>query len=380
MLFLRGIIMKKENQTHSRSGKRRVKKKRRNKKALLFIFIPLLLLITATSVYAFNILNKAQVAVEDAYEDDGRERSNLREYNVDPGKDHVSVLFIGVDSSEHRDNEDFALSDALILATLNKDDSSVKLLSIPRDSLVEIPAANPESGPDIYDPNYRGKAIDKITHAHAYGGSSATIGAVENLLEIPVDYFVRLNFHAFVDVVDALGGITFDVPYEFSESDSNDRKNSIHLYPGVQKLNGEEALAVARTRKLDSDLERGKRQQQLMESILNKVVSFESINNLDSVIEAVGNNMGTNLRFNEMMGFASYVISGNLELEMVNMEGTDLWTDLYYYQLDEAHLAETRQLLKHHLGLIDESEMTIEVVGESEDEELGEGLPEESWE
>ena len=66
-----------------------------------------------------------------------------------------------------------------------------------------------------------------------------------------------MNFNAFVDVIDALGGVEVDVPYAFAESNSNEKK-VIHLEPGIQKLNGEETLALARTRKLDSDIERGK--------------------------------------------------------------------------------------------------------------------------
>ncbi|MBU5594382.1 LCP family protein [Amphibacillus sp. MSJ-3] len=339
--------MKKDSQYKSRKVKRRIRKKRRNRKLLFLIFVPLLLLITATSVYAFNLINKAQNTVDESYEDDGREHSELREYNVDPGVDHVSVLFIGVDESEHRVNSgDSFRSDALILATLNKDENSVKLLSIPRDSLVYIPKVG-------YN--------DKITHAHALGGPLATIGAVEHTFDVPVDYWVRLNFNAFVDVIDALGGIEFDVPYEFTESNSDDKRDAIHLYPGVQQIDGEEALAIVRTRKLDNDIERGKRQQQVMEAILNKAVSLGSINKLDNVIEAVGDNMKTNLLFNDMMAFISYGISGKLELEMLNLEGTDLWTDYYYYQLDEESLAKTKQILQHHLGLIDESELTFDL-------------------
>ena len=83
---------------------------------------------------------------------------------------------------------------------------------------------------------------DKITHAHVYGGTEATIETVEELFDIPVDYFFKLNFNAFIDVVDALGGIMVDVPITVSEMDSNDNKNAIHLEEGFQKLNGEEAL------------------------------------------------------------------------------------------------------------------------------------------
>src|SRR5690625_5785080 len=168
-----------------------------------------------------------------------REKSDLREEYVDPKFDNVSILLMGVDSSDERGDDEEARTDALLVATLNKDEKSVKLLSIPRDSYVYVPEVGYET---------------KINHAHAYGGPRATIETVENLLNIPIDYYVRVNFEAFMDVVDAVDGITVDVPYELQEQDSKDRADAIHLYPGGQKLNGEEALALARTRKKDSDV------------------------------------------------------------------------------------------------------------------------------
>lgn len=329
---------------------RLIRKKRRKRRLLIWsILIPILLFVSVGFAYAFDLYSRAQSVVDGAYENDGRERSNLREFDVDPGSDHVSILFIGVDESDHRDNSGRSLSDALILATLNKDENSVKLLSVPRDSYVYIPEVG-----------YK----DKINHAHAFGGPIATIEALEGLLDIPIDYWVRLNFHAFVDVVDALGGVTFDVPYEFKESNSDDRRNSIHLMPGVQTVDGEEALALARTRKLDSDLHRGRRQQELMHAIFDKAVSIGSINKIGDVIDAVGDNMATNLNFNQLMSFASYGLSGNLNLESINIEGNDLWLansrgqEIYYFELDETQLNEKKKLLQEHLDITSPSVTT----------------------
>lgn len=337
-------MKKHKQQLITRTDLKKNKKRRKRRKLLLVCLVPILLLLTATGVYAYNIWNKAQQALDNAYQDDGRDRSELREEEVNPIDNHVSVLFIGVDASDKRANEDNALSDALVLATLNRDDHSVKLLSIPRDSYVYIPEVGYE---------------DKINHAHARGGPLATIGAVEGFLDIPVDYWVRLNFHAFVDVVDALGGITVDVPYEFTEQDSSDRQGAIHLYPGIQNIDGEEALALARTRKKDNDIYRGMRQQEIMQAILAKAASFGSISRLDNVIEAVGDNMATNLSFNEIISFLSYAISGNLDVESLTLSGDDLWLNngtnrVYYYQLDEENLIEIQNTLKAHLGVIDE--------------------------
>lgn len=142
-----------------------------------------------------------------------------------------------------------------MLATLNEKEKSVKLLSIPRDSYVYIPE--------------RGYS-DKITHAHYFGGVSSTLDTVEELLDIPVDYYVKMNFDAFMDVVDALGGIDVDVPVTFTEQNSKDKAGAIHLEKGYQELDGEQALALARTRKIDNDIERGKRQQLIMQAIMKK--------------------------------------------------------------------------------------------------------------
>ena len=79
------------------------------------------------------------------------------------------------------------------------------------------------------------KKKDKITHAHAYGGTEATIETVEELFDIPVDYFFKLNFNAFIDVVDALGGITVDVPITFLKWIVTTRQNAIHLRKRISR-------------------------------------------------------------------------------------------------------------------------------------------------
>ena len=198
---------------------------------------------------------KAKSVLSEAHVEDHRDKSQLRDHKVNPGKDNVSILIIGIDASEKRGENRKALSDTLILATLNKKSKTVKLLSIPRDSLVYIPDLGYET---------------KINSAHSHGGTEATINTVENLLDIPVDYWVKVNFEAFIDLVDAVNGIDIEVPYEFTEQDSKDVAGAIHLQAGFQHLDGEEALALARTRKLDNDIEREKDSRKLLKLLLIK--------------------------------------------------------------------------------------------------------------
>ena len=227
-------------------------------------------------------------------------------------------------------------TDALILTTFNVKDKSVKMVSIPRDSYVYIPE--------------RGKK-DKITHAHVYGGTDATIETVEELFDIPVDYFFKLNFNAFIDVVDALGGITVDVPITFTEQDSKDQADAIHLRKGLQELDGEEALALARTRKIDNDIERGKRQQLVLKAIIDKAVSVGSITKYGDVMESMGNNLTTNMDFGEMLGLFNYALAG-LNIESLAIEGEDTKIKgIYYYELLESSVKEISETFENHLEL-----------------------------
>src|SRR5699024_12260836 len=107
---------------------------------------------------------------------------------------------------------------------------------------------------------------DKITHAHAYNGPTASMDSVEATLNVPVDYYVRINMEAFVDAVDELGGIEYDVPYNISEPNTNNT-GKIKMKKGQQKLNGDEALEVARTSNKDSDLKHSKIHMDLIKKI-----------------------------------------------------------------------------------------------------------------
>lgn len=312
------------------------KKKKRKLRKRAYILIPLFIVFIGALSWAISLYIKADSVLTDSYEDDGRDKSELRAEKVDPKFDNVSILMMGVDDNDHRTGN--ARTDSLMVATLNKDEKSVKLVNIPRDSYVYVPAYGYET---------------KINHAHAKGGPKATIETVENLLEVPIDYYVKVNFHAFVEVVDALGGITAEVPYEFKESNSMDKRDAIHLMPGEQKLNGEEALALARTRKLDNDIERGKRQQDLIKAIVKKATSVNALLKFDDVIEAIGDNMTTNMTFSEMKSFISYGTSGsNIDIDSSTLSGVDYQpANVYYWQLDQQALTETKTMLQSHLEL-----------------------------
>ncbi len=331
--------------------------KKGRKKTKIVISALLVFLIIGGS-YTWFLVNKASSAVRNAAHGLARgDKSDLRDKAVKPISNNVSVLIMGVDESDTRGKEYGAAirTDAMLLATFNKDSKTVKLLSIPRDTYTYIPIE---------------KKMDKITHAHAYGsakngkngGPQASIDAVEKLLNVPVDYFVKFNFKSFIKIVDDLGGIEVDVPVEFTEQDSNDNAGAIHLKKGVQKLNGEEALALARTRHIDSDAMRGQRQQLVIEAILKKLASVDSVTKVGDIIDHIDGQFVTNLTFDDMLSFYKYGVDSSIENLQIN--GKDCYMSAgdkecgrasdggtYYYVPVEEDLDNLTKQLRTHLGL-----------------------------
>ncbi|PKR77972.1 transcriptional regulator [Halalkalibacillus sediminis] len=310
----------------------------KKKKVILSVITILIAGLSAATIYAVDLFQEAERVVNESHEPLERgDVSEKRDEKIDPEVDNVSILFVGIDDNENRKDES-SLADALVLATLNKEESSINLVSIPRDSYVDV--------------TYQ-QEKDKITHTHAIAGLDNTVSTVENLLDVPVDYYVRMDFKAFVEIVDNLNGITFDVPYNLTEFNSEDEKNAIYLQEGEQVLNGEEALALARTRKYDNDLYRGERQMKILQTIINKTLSFSSVTKYKSLIQSVGDHMTTNITFDEMVKFHNYVSSSNsLDINKHQLDGSDLMKDgVYYFQLNQESVTDIKQKLQNHLEI-----------------------------
>lgn len=314
---------------------RLIKKRKRKNSKWRWLWYTLLVFVIFVVLYGAYLSNKVAHVTNKAHKPLERgEKSEKRIEPVYPGKDNFSVLFIGVDE---RKGETKSRSDVLILATFNKDDKTIKMVSIPRDTRVLIP----------------GYYEDKINHAHYFGGVDLAVNTVEELFDVPVDYYVKLNFEAFIEIIDALGGITVDVPFTFTEMDSNDKKNSITLHEGRQHLNGEEALAFVRMRKQDplGDIGRGERQKQVIKAIIEKGATLQSITKFDDILDSIGDNLTTNFTFQNLVALHSY--AGSLQsIETLQLKGKDQYiNNIYYYSLNEDSVAEVSLTLKEHLGL-----------------------------
>ncbi|OEK60560.1 hypothetical protein AST00_11520 [Staphylococcus equorum] len=312
-----------------------------NKFFKYFLIFLSLVLVVVPVIFAIILLKSSQGAFENSFNDgDSSRKSNIRESKVDPSKDPISILFLGIDGNSGREKNgqstEQSRTDAMILSTFSSDKEQIRMLSIPRDTISYIPKVG---------------YYDKITHAHAYGGPTASMDSVEATLNVPVDYYVRINMDAFVDAVDELGGIEYDVPYDISEPNTDD-SGKIKVEKGLQKLNGDEALAVARTRHQDSDLKRGQRQMELIKKLFAKAQNADSFSKLDDVIEIVGNNSKHNLSYDEVKALATSYLKDDVEIKSKQLKGEDDYLNgIYYYNPDIKSIQDTSNLLRDDLNL-----------------------------
>ncbi|MGM9878646.1 MAG: LCP family protein [Bacilli bacterium] len=226
-----------------------------------------------------------------------------------------TVLVMGIDSTASTLSKNATGNgDALMMVTFNPKTLNATIFSIPRDTYVPIAC-------------FENQKENKITHA-AWNGESCMIKTIENFTGIDIDYYVKINFQGVVKLVEALNGISVDVPLDFCESNSKrstKSENLICLKKGVQTLNGEEALALARHRKTltTGDLQRGVNQQLVVQGILNKLKSVKSANQMLNILDTVSQNMDTNFTTKQILSF--YDIAKNLFLtsttdNLINMK------------------------------------------------------------
>lgn len=182
----------------------------------------------------------------------------------------VPVLLLGIDR-ETRDGQ--GRSDTIILAFMNTKEKKVSLLSIPRDTYADLPTSGKK---------------DKINAAYAFGGPEAAMEAVSLLLDQEIEYYLATDFQGFVQIVDTLGGITVPVDEEVSKG--------IDVPPGMQRLNGEEALRFVRYRGYPTaDIERIEHQQIFLRAVADEAMRIRNIWKMPLLVGELRTAVDTNL-------------------------------------------------------------------------------------
>ncbi|MRH43936.1 LytR family transcriptional regulator [Aquibacillus halophilus] len=313
---------------------KKVQKKKNFKRRFFISFIILFAVLLSIGGYIYF---QAYQATSDSYSELNRDKSLLREKSVDIGNDPISILLLGIENYSSGGSN--GRSDTIIVLTFNQDEETLKMLSIPRDTFVPIIGENIQ---------------DKINHSYAYGGAEMTINTVEEFLNIPIDYFATIDFAGFLNVIDIVGGITVDVPFNFSE-DSHDGTGKLYYTEGAMDLNGKQALGYARMRKQDpeGDIGRGDRQKQVVEAVIDKLTSPSTVFKIDNLANEYGENVTSNLKLSELMSFYKEYRNFNTNnIEQLKLDGTNESIDgISYYVVDEKSLETISTELRSHLEL-----------------------------
>ena len=196
-------------------------------------------------------------------------------------------------------------SDVNIILTVNRDSKKILLTNTPRDAYVPIADGGQNQK-------------DKLTHAGIYG-IDASIHSLENLYDININYYVRLNFTSFLKIIDTLGGVDIYNDQEFSAGSNHFQIGNIHL-------DANQALAFVRERYSlsDGDRDRGRNQQKVITAILKKIISVESLANYKDIINKIQDSLQTNMPMDEMINQinAHLESGGSYQINSQNLKGT----------------------------------------------------------
>ena len=219
-------------------------------------------------------------------------------------KEPFNIYISGIDT--YGEISSVSRSDVNMVVTINPSTNQVLLTSIPRDYYVKL-----------YNKiGYK----DKITHAGLYG-TETSIKTIEDLLNIEINYYIKLNFSSVLNIVNALDGVSVYSEYEFTSIDN------YHYEKGYNNLNGEEALSFARERKSFAlgDRQRIKNQQALLNAIIDKCLSPSIIKNYSKLLDSAQNSFITNMKMNRITSLVKMQLTNNYSWTIVsnNLNGID---------------------------------------------------------
>jgi len=241
----------------------------------------------------------------------------------------VSVLLLGVDQRPGERGR----SDSIMVMTLNPTRNESRLISIPRDTKVDIVGKGTN---------------DKINHAYSFGGPEMAIKTVEKFLNIPINYYAEINMEGFTSLVDAVGGVTVNNDIDFTVSGT-------HFPVGKVNLDGKSALKFTRMRYEDprGDFGRQMRQREVIAQVANKLSSDVSVSNFNAIMDVVGKNAQTNVSFKPMRTLAFDYMGAFRNQKNLKLEGTGgkEGDGIYYWHPTEDSLKETQTALRYSLDM-----------------------------
>ena len=294
--------MSRKNRQMKNDITKRKKKKRHNLLAefiiiTLSIVIIFFALAAGVFIFMFGNIQKEAISSEDVSAVEISDSDNAY-----TGKEIKNIALFGTDS---RENDDSGRSDAIIIASVNTKTGVIKLISIARDTYINIP----------------GYGNTKICHAYAYGGSSLAVKTLNTNFGLDITDFVSVNFDQLTEIVDKLGGIDVEITenerQEFNKVISETTNEKISQ-SGMVHLNGAQALCYSRIRKGDSDDARTSRQREVLQLLFEKMKK-ESPLKYPSIVRELMPYVTTSLNTEEIIKLAAVVVTKNPSMESAGM-------------------------------------------------------------
>lgn len=241
-----------------------------------------------------------------------------------------SVLLLGLDTGEFGRN-DVGRSDTILVATVNPKENKTTLVSIPRDTRMEMVGHG---------------TVEKAAHAYAHGQEKMAMDSMEQFLGIELDHYVWINMEGFEDLVNAVGGVEVDNKFEF-------KQDGFTFPKGKNSLDGEQALAYTRMRYEDPNGDYGRqvRQQEVIGGIADQALSFNGVTKYKQILKAIEDNMKTDLEPEEMFKIAIDYRNCFTTIDNESLNGYGEMIDEVSYQIiPDEELARVQLLLKQQLS------------------------------
>lgn len=240
------------------------------------------------TIYTRNFVTAADDSADASTDSTAAAAEEVSDVTQDP----FNVYISGIDVSGPIST--VSRSDVNIIMTVNPKTHKILLTTTPRDYFVYIPGIS-------------GNSRDKLTHSGIYG-INASMATIENLYDIKLNYYVRVNFDSLINIVDALGGIDVNSDYDFNTDTGS---TSYHFTKGINHMNGEQALAFSRERHSfqSGDNQRGKDQEAVLTAIIEKMQTSAVLTNANEVLSVISQSAQTSLSRDDMNKLIRYQIS-----------------------------------------------------------------------
>ncbi|MEC0494619.1 LCP family glycopolymer transferase [Bacillus glycinifermentans] len=297
------------------------KRKLKIKNTVLFV---LALLITVGGLVSYGVYRNVAKSISNMYEPLHRDSEQKKAAPHDP----ISILLLGIDERPG----DNGRPDSMIVMTVNPETKKATMTSIPRDTRVFIRSKN---------------TFSKMNSAYTYGGIEGTVQTVEQFLDIPINYYIKVNMDGFKDIVDAVGGVTVNNRIDFT-------LEGVHLSKGKLHLDGKTALTYARMRKGDprGDFGRQQRQREIINQIIHEGAQLKSLTNYQEILTALEKNIKTNLTLDKMIDIQSSYKEAAKDIKQFEIEGEDKKIDgLWFHVVTDEKRKEISKKLRRQLNL-----------------------------